>query len=214
MARSIKKVIAVDPSLTCSGWALFSVERDRLLAVGKIKSLGPNIALAERLRDLQEKIASLIVSLELGEEDALVCESPTTMRDPGAAFKVEQVRGIFETIARSHSILVPGRINPRSVHQEVLGLRGQQLGRQIVKDTAVHAVKALFSQALEDMGFSCGDDSLSKHQDIVDAILLGSLAVTRLRSAIIGGLPAEHLFESRAHAQRQSFRSASAFKAR
>ncbi|MBX7144070.1 MAG: hypothetical protein K1X79_06440 [Oligoflexia bacterium] len=183
------KLMAVDPSLTCSGWALFSVpqadrSRERLLAVGKIKSLGPETALATRYLDLQEKIASILAAVELGAGDILVCEAPTTMRDPRAAFKVEQVRGIFETLARERGVSVPGRINPRTVQSEVMGLRGSQLRRAEVKDTAVIIVERLFADSLKELGFDVRRASLKRHQDIVDAILVGVTAVTRVRSGI------------------------------
>src|SRR5690606_567012 len=137
---SYKRLLAVDPSLTCSGWALFELATARpgqgkLVAVGKIRSLSPRVPLATRFSDLQRKIVGVYESLSLSGNDVLICESQTTMRDPRAAFKVEQVRGIFETVARSRSLHVPGRINPRSVQSEVMGLRGKQLARAVVKDT-------------------------------------------------------------------------------
>lgn len=181
------KLMAVDPSLTCSGWALFSVPRlrsgqEQLRAVGKIKALGPGTALATRYLDLQGKISAIMDSIELAADDVLVCEAPTTMRDPRAAFKVEQVRGIFETLARQRGVLVPGRVNPRTVQSEVMGLRGSQLERKIVKDTAAVVVQRLFSGALEELGFSADLASLRRHQDIVDAILVGVTAITRVRN--------------------------------
>src|SRR5690606_7250972 len=137
-------------------------------------------------------------SLSLSGNDVLICESQTTMRDPRAAFKVEQVRGIFETVARSRSLHVPGRINPRSVQSEVMGLRGKQLARAVVKDTAVHIVKSVYGPALEAIGFSADADNLARNQDIVDAILIGSLAVTRIGTAELGGMGFEEVYVPRA----------------
>lgn len=195
--------MAVDPSLTCSGWALFGVSTDSpgqgsLLAVGKIRSLSPEHALARRYQDLQDKISAVCESLKLAANDVLICESQTTMRDPRAAFKVEQVRGIFETVARSRSLSVPGRINPRTVQSEIMGLRGKQLAREIVKDTAIHIVKTVYGPALEALGFDCDRENLSKNQDIVDAILIGSLALTRFGTALRGGLELEETLVPRA----------------
>jgi len=194
---SFKSLLSIDPSLTCSGWALFSVARKELLAVGKIRSLPPEVALASRLRDLQEKISHIYDSLELGVGDVVICEAPTTMRDPKAALKVEQVRGMFETVARSRLINVPGRLNPRSVQHEILGLKGKQLARPIVKDVAVNVVQALFGRTLERMRFSTEIPHLKKNQDIVDAILIGNLALTRLEAAAYSSVPIEELFMTR-----------------
>jgi Holliday junction resolvasome RuvABC endonuclease subunit len=191
-----KRIMAVDPSLTCSGWALFGIAdripgRGNLLAVGKIKALGPAHPLAVRFLDLQEKISSVYDTLKLCSNDVLICESPTTMRDPRAAFKVEQVRGIFETVARSRSLAVPGRINPRSVQSEIMGLKGKQLARTVVKETAVEVVKTVYGTALEAIGFNVNRDNLARNQDIVDAILIGSLAVSRFGMARISGCAME-----------------------
>jgi hypothetical protein len=48
--------------------------------------------------------------------------------------------------------------------------------------------------------------SLSKHQDIVDAILLGRLGVLRVRSAADGGLPMETMFAHGEGPQRRGWR--------
>lgn len=116
------------------------------------------------------------------------------MRDPRAAFKVEQVRGIFETVARNLEMQVPGRIHPRSVQYEIMGLRGKQLERSVVKDTAVEIVRTVYGAALEAIGFEVNPENLSRNQDIVDAILIGSLALTKLETAELGGLPLEAAF--------------------
>ena len=207
-AETLRVLLAVDPSLSCSGWALFSLSRGRLLAVGKIRSLAPSVSLALRLADLQEKIAEVFKSLRLGPHTVLVCEAPTTMRDPRAAFKVEQVRCIFETVARQRSVRVPGRINPRSVHFEILGLRGRQQKRSVVKEAAVGVVQALYRGTLTGMGFPTSTAALKKHQDIVDAILVGSLAVERVKSANRAGVLLEELFDSGKQSTRQQLASA------
>ena len=187
-------LFAVDPSLTCSGWALFSISDGRVAAVGKIRGDAPSIALAERLERLQGRVRKILTELELAQQDVLVCESPTTMRDPHAALKVEQVRGIFETVARERSVVVPGRINPRSVHYEVMGLRGRQLERKTIKFAAVQTVKALYSENLLALGFDTGEKELKKHQDIVDAILVGRLALSRLQDSERAGVEPHEVF--------------------
>ena len=191
------RLISVDPSLTCSGWACFSLTGGGVLGVGKIRSLSPKLPLSQRLLDLQQKIESLIRQLNFGPSDVLVCEAPTTMRDPHAAIKVEQVRCIFETGARRVGAAVPGRLNPRSVHREVMGLKGKQLERAIIKDLAVQTVRTLYGAELRKLGFE-EQSALSRHQDIVDALLIGTLALARVQSAQQGGMALELLFESKA----------------
>jgi len=194
---SLKRLLAVDPSLTCSGWALFSVELERPIAVGKVKSLPPSVPLSSRLLDLQTKISSIYNSLEMTETDVLICESQTTMRDPGAAFKVEQVRGIFESLARERAVRVPGRINPRSVQYEVMGLRGKQLPRTQIKEVAVSVVQSIYGESLRAMGMDSEALALKRHQDIIDAILVGSLGLSRIKSSERMSAPLESFFEER-----------------
>ncbi len=198
-----RRVIAVDPSLTLSGWAVFSINSNRLEAVGKIASLSPEAPMARRLLDLQKKIADVFEALRLGVNDVLVCEAPTTMRDPRAAFCVEQVRGIFETLARTRGVCVPGRINPRSVHHEVMGLRGRQLERKQVKEIAVRLVSTLFAGDLSRLGFVTDARALKRHQDIADAVLLGSVGVSWISSALRAEVSIEEFFDSRERRSRR-----------
>ena len=181
------RLLAIDPSLTCSGWALFEVERGSLCGVGKLKSLAASVAMAARLQDLQTRIGALLDRFELGRHDVLICEEQTTMRDPRAAFKVEQVRGIFESVARSRRVTVPGRLNPRSVQFEIMGLKGKQTKREIVKEVAAEVVRSLYGSTLKGMGFDATTANLKRNQDIVDAILVGSLGLSRIRSAEAAG---------------------------
>lgn len=195
MANS--RLMAVDPSLTCSGWALFELSSSSLLGVGKIRALGPSYPMATRLVDLQQKISSALDTIGMGDCDIMVCEEQTTMRDPHAAFKVEQVRGIFETLARARRVVVPGRINPRSVHFEVMGLKGRQLPREQVKELAVQMVHSLYRVPLHELGFESRLEALGKHQDVVDAILVGSLGVAWTKAALNAAVTPEDFFDER-----------------
>lgn len=185
------RLVAIDPSITCSGWALFDVQSERLLGVGKIKPLPATHTLAIRLENLQIQVKELLLNIKLTKDDLLICESPTSMKDPSAAFKVEQVRCIFEAIARELNIQVPGRINPRTIQYEIMGLKGRQLERAIVKDLAVGIVEKTQKMNLDRIGFSSASENLKKHQDIVDAILIGSLAISRVKSALATNMPVD-----------------------
>lgn len=201
---SAPRLLAVDPSLTCSGWALFDTDRERLLGVGKVRSLPSMLALARRLADLQEKIELVFESCGLGSGDILVCEAETTMKDPRAMIKQERVRGVFETVARRRRLLVPGRMNPRTVQSEMMGLRGAQAARAVVKDHAVHVVQRLYREKLERLGFDTDAHNLKRHQDVVDALLIGSMALVRIREARMAGVDVAELFEARRWRRRSS----------
>ena len=190
------RLIAIDPSLTCSGWALFSLKTKKLLGVGKIRSMPPALALAERLDDLQRKVCRVFDELALAADDILICESPTAVLDPGGAFKVERVRGIFEVVARERGIRVPGRINPRTVQREIMGLKGKQISRTQVKQTAVEVVYRLYGSELGKLGLvSNGSKELHRHQDIVDAVLVGSLGLVKIGAAQAAGVMLQELLE-------------------
>ena len=190
-----ERLLAIDPSLTCSGWALFDIGTGKLKAVGKIRSMSAQHQLAERLDDLHNKVQRLMEILELDYKDVLIAEDATTMRDPDAAIKVEQVRGIFENSARTFGLCVPGRLNPRTVQSELLGLRGRQLKRPIIKAMAVSTVQQIFSECLARLNFETSDAALTANQDIVDAILLGHLATSKVRMAQEGAFDLKVCFQ-------------------
>lgn len=202
----LRYLMAVDPSLTCSGWALLSIPEGEVLAVGKIKAAPPSVPMATRLDRLQGSIKKVLSNLSLGELDVLVCEAPTTMKDPHNAIKVEQVRGIFESTGRSRGVSVPGRVNPRSVQYEVMGLKGKQMARLEVKAAAVRTVQYLYAPALQRLGIETSDTALKKHQDIVDAMLIGRFAVLRIQGALDSRQPLEQVFDTQVKQQRSSWR--------
>ena len=198
--------MAVDPSLTCSGWALLSIPEGEILAVGKIKAAPPSVPMATRLERLQGAVKKVLSNLSLGELDVLVCEAPTSMKDPHNAIKVEQVRGIFESTGRSRGVTVPGRVNPRSVQYEVMGLKGKQVVRLEVKAAAVRTVQYLYAPALQRLGIEASEAVLKKHQDIVDAMLIGRFAVLRIQGALDSRQPLEQVFDTQVKQQRSSWR--------
>jgi Holliday junction resolvasome RuvABC endonuclease subunit len=204
--NSYRYLIAVDPSLTCTGWALFSISSGEVTAVGKIKGLRPPLPLATRLERIQRHIGDLMARLALDSRDILVCESPTTIRDPHNALKVEQVRGLFEALARAQGVSVPGRVNPRSVQYEVMGLRGKQVCRAEVKSAALKTAEYLYASNLAQLGLLESGTDLKKHQDIVDAVLIGRLALMRIQAAQNGGMTLESMFDVQTSQRRGSWR--------
>ena len=191
-----KRLLAVDPSVTCSGWALYEIKSEKLQGIGKIRPLNADYSFAERIADLQLKIAALIKTLNLNNADILICEAPTTMKDPSAAIKVEQVRCAFETLARNNSVTVPGRINPRSVHFEVLGLKGKQLARNVIKDLAASTAIKLYGERFKKIGLEINSDNSAKYQDIIDAVLLGHLGIVKIKAAKDAKIEIQEYFQS------------------
>ncbi len=174
--------------------------------MGKIKSDPPSVPLATRLEKLQGHIGKVVTNLSLGEQDVLVCEAPTTMKDPLNAIKVEQVRGLFEAAGRDRGVVVPGRVNPRSVQYEVMGLKGKQLARPQVKAAAVRTVQYLYAADLQRLGIDTGDASLTKHQDIVDAMLIGRFAILKVQGAIDTRQTLESVFDAPLRQNRNTWR--------
>ncbi len=186
-------LLAVDPSLRVSGWVLFSLADGNPIRAGIITPPGTEMLLARRYDVLQQLIHELFVELNLGEGDCLVCEGPAPLvLDPENAAKVERVRGIFEALARARGVVVPGRINPRTVQTDLLGMRGKQLARKEVKAWAKEVAGRLYGETL---GMLAAD---SFGQDIIDAALLGTVAVTRVQLATKSGISWYEAFSPRA----------------
>lgn len=192
-----KLLFAVDPSLTASGWALFALSDGLPLCAGIISPPGPHLPLSERLSILQEAVEQTFLKVGLRAGDILVCEGPAPLvLNPDSAVKVEQVRSIFETVARSKRVSVPGRVNPRTVQVELLGMRGKQLERPKVKAWARETAARLFPESLSQLTFF-GERSKSGKlpQDVVDALLIGSVAISKLRLSVQLSVEPSQLFE-------------------
>ena len=201
-------LFAVDPSLTATGWVLFALTDGMPLAGGIISAPGTGVPMADRLSVLQSEVHELFVRLRMGAGDILVCEGPAPLvLNPSSAIKVERVRSIFEAVAREMDVQVPGRVNPRTVQSELLQLRGRQLPRREVKEAARVVVRQLYGDYLLKLplfgvgtGTVPGARRIGKSelsQDIVDAMLIGTLALTRVREAAQAQTPLESLFASR-----------------
>lgn len=182
------KLLAIDPSLKASGWVLFDIQSETPISAGIISPPGPSLSLAERLLCLQADVNRLLNDLNMGENDFLICEGPAPLvLNPISSIKVEHVRGIFETVARSISITVPGRINPRTVQIELIGLKGRQIERKEVKRAAYSIAERLYGNKLKDLTSKPG--AVRKiSQDIIDAALIGTLAVSRIKMCERAGI--------------------------
>ncbi len=187
-----QRLLAIDPSLSCSGWALFSIRGKIPTACGVLSPPGPKISLAKRFDILQGLVDKLLTELNFGESDILVCEGPAPLvLNPQSALKVEGVRGIFETMSRQRGGLVPGRLNPRTIQIELLGMPGKQLQRKEVKIWAREIAFRLYGSELAKI-LQVRKQTIS--QDIIDAVLIGSLAVSRIERAARFGEELESAF--------------------
>lgn len=186
-----KRLLAVDPSLTCTGWAVFDLASQRPTDYSVIRPPGPKENLTDRYDWIQEAVNQIFISLTLGRGDYLICEGPAPLvKNPESALRVERVRSIFEAVGRMHGVKVLSRLNPRTVQSEVLGLRGKQIPRAQVKELAHSTALQVFPEINKST-----EKKLS--QDIVDAILVGMLAVSKVQIHLKTGVELELLFQSK-----------------
>ena len=71
-------LFALDPSLTSSGWALFSLENLQPIESGNITTLSTKFSLENRLADLQRQVRELYEILKLNNSDYFICEGPVS----------------------------------------------------------------------------------------------------------------------------------------
>lgn len=182
-------LFALDPSLTSSGWALFCLKTQAPLKTGTLKSLSTQFSLEQRLSDLQNQVRALYAELNLSKKDYFICEGPAPLvLNPNSAMKVERVRGVFETLAREAKLNLLGRINPRTVQAELMGLKGKQIERKEVKKIARVLANRMFSGYLSEN---------KSNQDIIDAILIGALVSSKLKIAIETKVNYQELFATK-----------------
>lgn len=198
-------LLAVDPSLKASGWALFSIQTSLPVAVGVISAPGTSKELASRYAIFQNSVSKLIQQLKLGKGDILVCEGPAPLvKNPLTAMKVEGVRCIFEAVARSMHLSVPGRINPRTVQSELLGMKGKQQPRKIVKSIARDIALKVYSARLQ-LIFQKDQKELKKiSQDIIDALLIGNISLSRVNICKHTAITLEAAFLSKTWSKKKS----------
>jgi len=186
-----KRLLAVDPSLTCTGWAVFDIESQRPTDFSIIRPPGPTEHLTDRYDWLQEEVVKVYTMLGLGRGDFLICEGPAPLvKNPESSLRVERVRSIFEAVGRMQGVKVLTRLNPRTVQSEILGLRGKQMPRAQVKELARSTAFQVFPEIN-----NLNQKKLS--QDIVDAILVGMLAVSKIQIHLKTGVELELLFQSK-----------------
>lgn len=207
-------LLAIDPSLTCSGWALFCVATENLLGFGTLRAPGTKFSMATRLEELQRMSDALLVQLGMQANDFLLCEGPAQLvLNPQSSLKVEQVRSLIESVARSRGLIVPGRLNPRTVQTELLGMRGAQIKREEVKRWARATAERLFGKELAKV--PCNGELLEGGvipQDCIDAILIGVLATARIKSALRSNTdPISAFVERSSSGQRRNGRGAPRF---
>ncbi|MDR2338329.1 MAG: hypothetical protein LBE20_06795 [Deltaproteobacteria bacterium] len=180
--NSFKKLLAIDPSLTSTGWVLFDLQTGTIRQFGILNDPGPKIVLARRLAILQQEIEALLSAVELQAGDVLVCEGPAHLvLNPQSALKVEHVRGMFEVLARKRGVDVPGRVNPRIIHTEILGLKGKQVKRAEVKKIARSVAERLFvKEFANNQNNKLNSRRKVLSQDIIDAALIGAFCITQI----------------------------------
>lgn len=170
--------------------------------------------MTKRLLHLQDTVTEVICGLRMQSGDLLVCEGPAPLvLNPSSALKVERVRGIFESVARAQQLQVLGRINPRTVQTELLGMRGKQLARAEVKTWARQTAERIFGASLDELPlYGARRKGRDLPQDVIDALLIGSVAASRVQLSLTGNIPLDTLFESRRHFQTRGGRRMSGWR--
>jgi hypothetical protein len=87
-----------------------------------------------------------------------------------------------------------------------MGLKGKQLPRLQVKAAAVRTVQYLYAADLQRLGIDAGEVSLAKHQDIVDAMLIGRFAILKVQGAIDTRQALEAVFDAPSRQNRNTWR--------
>ena len=191
----MRYLIAVDPRLTCSGWALFDLKTANPLATGIILPLPATFSLEHRINLLQQEVKRMFISMSLDKRDYFVSEGPAPLvLNPDSALKVERVRGVFEAVARETALNVVGRLNPRTVQTELLGFKGKQIERKEVKKIARQVALNLFPS------FLASKNKVT--QDEIDALLVGALAASKIKIALSSKLSPELVFATKARRSR------------
>lgn len=178
--QSFKRVLAIDPSLISSGWALFRTSPRRCIGFGTIRTEQIK-CLESRLRSIQTQVKDLYTNINLSADDLVLVEDATKFIDPLNLIKVERVRAIFEVLAR-YSEIQTERIHARTIQRFVMGLTGRQLKREIVKACARQTAWVLYQSELKKIHGIKTVDDMKCCQDIVDALLIGHYATSELYS--------------------------------
>ena len=199
--RRVAKLLAVDPGLSTCGWALFSLDTALPLRVGTLSPPDRRELMPTRLKFLQRGAGVILEKTGLGQGDFLVCEGAAHVAlNPRTSLLLEQVRTLFETLARGCGAAVPGRVNPRSVQHQLLGARGKQLRRDCVKALGKRAALQLYGELLSSLEYtriSCSKSRTGRvEQDIFDALLVGTVAAVKIKQCFSSGLDVDVAFSS------------------
>lgn len=163
------RMFAIDPALNNTGVAIFDIYRKKLISTHIIKGLDEKTDLMKRYEHLQSLIRAFLHKENFKQNDLIICEEAAAFKNAATVFKLEYARVVWEILGRTLGGKTPFRICPRSVHVELLGLRGRQQERKEVKLAARKVFEMLYP------------DKKDLSQDEIDAVLIGELALTKLR---------------------------------
>ena len=160
------RIIGLDPSLVCIGWAL--LERDMDLRLEWVSSWGTirpeGETLDEKLHDAADKVGRLF---DGGGADVLAMELPVVYRNPATTIKLGQLLGVIRYVAyrwteRTIEVMPGGRLS-------ALGLP-INLKRPVAKELVRNTVNALYKLHLE-----------PQDHDIADAVAVAHAALVELK---------------------------------
>ncbi|MCS6961758.1 MAG: crossover junction endodeoxyribonuclease RuvC [Deltaproteobacteria bacterium] len=176
----MQKVLAVDPSSSSLGWAIIDT-REIPLDAG-VFYYNTDISISNRVKHIVNEIKHIIDCYNLKRGDYFVVESSAGCINPRTFLILERIRGAGEAVALLNGLTVLGRINPRSIHVNLLGIK-KSLARVFVKSAIRSYVEKQFSAFLK----SAEIEVIPKNQDVFDALLLGYYFVRILKMCNNGG---------------------------
>tara|TARA_R110000824_G_scaffold390760_4_gene587590 strand:+ start:9384 stop:9926 length:543 start_codon:yes stop_codon:yes gene_type:complete len=169
------RYLGIDPGLRATGWGIIDVSGARLIHVanGTIKSTD-KLSLAERLVQIE---AGLVQVMETYAPDAAAVEQAFVARDPVAALKLGQARGI--------ALLVPARCDvpvaeyaPNHIKKSVVGAghAGKEQIRMMV-EMLLPGCAAATEHAADALAIAiCHAHSGGANQRIANALLRDAVA--------------------------------------
>ena len=166
-------ILALDPSLSCIGWAVLTLDGERIVEYGKHRPRGDT--LDEKLTDAHFWLrwmldADSAISPIYGEQiTAYAFEMPIVYRNPATTIKLAQLVGALR-VAAFPWVQRTIEINP-GARLSALGLP-VNLKRAVAKERIIANVNATYGLELK-----------PKEHDIADSIAIGVAASRKLKLA-------------------------------
>ena len=162
------RILAMDPSLSCIGWALMETGEDELRHLEWVSSWGKAEPTGTTFDDKLASAGAIAERVLRGASaDILAVEMPVVYRNPQTTIKLAQVVGVVRWAAH-HWVDRVIEIQPGG-RLAALGLP-VRLKRPIAKELVINVVNNLYKRTF----------TMEDH-DIADAVAVGHAALAELR---------------------------------